>query len=60
MVWLDRNAVLGVDVLITDPLVAEWYRLALQQLGVKISYHESLVSSSGAAKFTKRFLVKDA
>ncbi|GER38220.1 mitovirus RNA-dependent RNA polymerase [Striga asiatica] len=41
----DRYVVLGDDVLITDPEVAQ--------------YHKSLVSSSGAAEFAKRFLIRD-
>lgn len=54
----DKYAVLGDDVLITDPLVAEQYRLGLRRLGVKISPSKSLISSTGAAEFAKRFLVK--
>lgn len=55
----DRYAVLGDDVLITDPEVAQVYQGALKRLGVTISYHKSLVSSSGAAEFAKRFLIRD-
>ena len=40
-ILFDRYAILGDDVLITDPLVAEQYRLGLQRLGVKISTHKS-------------------
>lgn len=42
----DKYAVLGDDVLITDPLVAEQSRLGLQRLGVKISPSKSLISST--------------
>ena len=58
-IQFDRYAILGDDVLITDPLVAEQYRLGLQRLGVKISTHKSLISSTGAVEFAKEFLVKD-
>ncbi|KAK7326271.1 hypothetical protein VNO80_33088 [Phaseolus coccineus] len=58
-ILFDRYAILGDDVLITDPLVAEQYRLGLQRLGVKISTHKSLISSTGAVEFAKQFLVKD-
>lgn len=58
-ILFDRYAILGDDVLITDPLVAEQYRLGLQRLGVKISTHKSLISSTGAVEFAKEFLVKD-
>lgn len=54
----DRYAVLGDDVLIADPDVARVYQSALQRLGVKIYYHKSLISSSGAAEFAKRFLIR--
>lgn len=58
-ILFERYALLGDDILITDPLVAEQYRLGLQRLGVKISTHKSLISSTGAAEFAKQFLVKD-
>ncbi|KAL2322328.1 hypothetical protein Fmac_026707 [Flemingia macrophylla] len=54
-----KYAILGDDVLITDPLVVEQYRLGLQRLGVQISTHQSLISSTGAVEFAKPFLVKD-
>ena len=49
---------LGDDVLITDPELPQVYQGAFNQLGVTISYHKSLVSSSGAAEFAKRFLIR--
>lgn len=52
----DRYAVLGDDVLSTDPAVAEHYRASLKRLGV--SEHKSLISSTGSVEFAKRFLVK--
>ncbi|KAL2329351.1 hypothetical protein Fmac_022778 [Flemingia macrophylla] len=58
-ILFDRYAILGDDVLITDPLVVEQYRLGLQRLGVQISTHQSLISSTGAVEFAKPFLVKD-
>lgn len=68
MVWLaaeqvypgkrfDGYAVLGDDVLITDPHVAPVYANLLDRLGVSISYAKSLVSETGCVEFAKRFLV---
>ena len=51
-------AVLGDDVVITDPLVAQHYRALLDQLGVTISHQKSVVSDSGCLEFAKRFRVK--
>ena len=48
-------AVLGDDVVITDPKVAVHYRSLLDQLGVTISYP---VSDRGCLEFAKRFRVR--
>nr|YP_010833567.1 hypothetical protein QLP06_mgp046 [Jatropha curcas]WFG81193.1 hypothetical protein [Jatropha curcas] len=56
--YFDRYAVLGDDILITDPWVAGIYKETLARLGVKISLSKSLVSSTGCVEFAKRFFVK--
>lgn len=43
-----RYALLGDDIVIGDPSVAEVYRSVIDQLGVKISLPKSLISDSGA------------
>ncbi|ROV86622.1 hypothetical protein VSDG_10208 [Cytospora chrysosperma] len=50
-----QYAVLGDDVLITDPDVAKVYEKSLSDLGVAINYQKSLISDCGAAEFGKRF-----
>lgn len=56
-----RNyAVLGDDVVIGDERVAHYYKYALEMLQVKISLTKSLISSTGALEFAKRFYVKSA
>lgn len=39
--------------------MAAEYRSVLEELGVGISYHKSLISTTGALEFAKRFLVKN-
>lgn len=51
-------ALLGDDIVIADKEVAQSYRDILDQLGVKISLPKSIISSSGACEFAKRFWVK--
>jgi len=53
-----RYAILGDDVVIADRLVAEQYARILGDLQVKISLQKSIISSSGAFEFAKRFFVK--
>lgn len=50
-------AVLGDDVLITDPRVAPVYADQLDQLGVSIFVSKSLISNTGCVEFAKRFWV---
>ena len=52
-------AVLGDDVVITDPIVGQEYAESLDPLGVTISYQKSLISEDGCAEFAKRFRVID-
>nr|QVU28731.1 RNA-dependent RNA polymerase [Paris mitovirus 1] len=52
-------AVLGDDIVLADSSVAAQYQSILADLGVEISYQKSLVSSSGAFEFAKRFVVKE-
>lgn len=42
-----QYAVLGDDIVITDPAVAQIYELQLKSLGVTISYQKSLISDTG-------------
>lgn len=57
--YFDRYALLGDDILITDPFVAGIYYETLGRLVVKVSLPKSLVSRSGCVEFAKRFLVKE-
>lgn len=52
-----RYAILGDDILITDPKVAALYANLLEDLGVSISQSKSLISSTGCIEFAKRFMV---
>lgn len=56
--YFDKYALLGDDILITDPWVAGIYLNALDSLGVKVSFDKSLVSKSGCVEFAKKFSVK--
>jgi hypothetical protein len=49
----------GDDVVIADLHVARQYEDYLHRLGVTISYPKSLISSTGAAEFAKRFRVRN-
>lgn len=49
--------VLGDDVIIGDRRVAEEYKQMLSKLGVKISESKSLISTSGAFEFAKKFYI---
>lgn len=51
-------AVLGDDVVISDPAVASNYRQLLNKMGVSISLDKSLVSHKGVLEFAKKFWVK--
>ncbi|GKV52605.1 hypothetical protein SLEP1_g59181 [Rubroshorea leprosula] len=54
----DRYALLGDDIVISDPAVAQKYTEVLSVLGVSISQGKSLISHTGAAEFAKRFVIK--
>lgn len=54
----DRYAVVGDDVLITDPEIARVYETALGRLGVSNKSQKSLISTTGSAEFAKRFRVR--
>lgn len=51
-------AVLGDDVVITDPPTSHVYSQTLEKLGVTISPGKSLYSRSGSMEVAKRFWVK--
>lgn len=51
-------AVLGDDVVIAHPQVAQSYEKLLGMMGVSISKEKSLISHSGALEFAKKFWVK--
>lgn len=51
-------ALLGDDIVIGCPLVADVYLKILEQLQVKVSKAKSVSSSSGALEFAKKFWVK--
>lgn len=53
-----KYGVLGDDVVIADQKVVRVYETALQELGVRISYQKSLISSSGCVEFAKRFRIR--
>jgi hypothetical protein len=54
--WFPLYAVLGDDVVIGDPYVAEQYLLIMKELGVDVNMTKSLVSSNGSAEFAKRYI----
>ncbi len=50
---------LGDDVVIADRKVALVYEQTIQRLGVDISYQKSIISSTGASEFSKRFRIRE-
>lgn len=50
-------AILGDDIVIADPKVAERYREIMEEVGGIISVDKSLISHNGACEFAKRFIV---
>ncbi|GLU24478.1 hypothetical protein SLE2022_406090 [Rubroshorea leprosula] len=51
--------ILGDDIVIADEKVARLYAEVLEDLQVTISMSKSLISSSGAVEFAKRFMVEN-
>jgi hypothetical protein len=56
--WFLWYAVLGDDVVIADRAVANQYVKVMSELGVKIGFHKSIVSSNSSLEFAKRFYLK--
>lgn len=57
--WFSGYAVLGDDIVISDPSVAKQYLEVMQTLGVGIGLHKSLISGAGLAlEFAKRTIYK--
>jgi len=57
-VWFTDYAVLGDDIVICDRGVAEEYVKVMDELGVKIGFHKSIVSNNSSLEFAKRFFFK--
>ena len=51
-------ALLRDDIVIADKSVAMLYQQAVADLGVSISMHKSLISTSGCLEFAKRFRIR--
>lgn len=51
-------AVLGDDVVIADANVAREYLSLMDELGVKVGIHKSLISRKGVLEFAKRYFVQ--
>lgn len=56
--WDYALALLGDDIVIADPEVAESYKQVMAEAEVTISIEKSLVSDKGALEFAKRFLTE--
>lgn len=56
--WFTWYAVLGDDVVICDRDVANEYVKVMDELGVKIGFHKSIVSTNSSLEFAKRFFHK--
>jgi len=63
VIYPDRRfydyAILGDDIVIADALVAEQYKLMMQQCCGVISKEKSLVSDKGCCEFAKRFIMRN-
>jgi len=58
--WFTRYALLGDDIVISDPVVASHYLFIMRdQLGVDINLSKSLESSIGVSEFAKRLMSPD-
>lgn len=51
--------ILGDDIVIADRLVAESYQKRMAEVEVTISHEKSLISSTGAMEFAKRFITDE-
>jgi len=49
--------VLGDDIVIANPSIAEHYLIILDQLGAPVNLTKSIVSTNGSFEFAKRFIV---
>jgi hypothetical protein len=56
--WDYALGLLGDDIVIADPEVAESYKQVMAEAEVTISIEKSLVSDKGALEFAKRFLTE--
>lgn len=56
---LTKYALLGDDIVIGDPRVAELYRETIESLGVKISIPKSRISECGGLEFANQFIIID-
>jgi hypothetical protein len=55
--WFQGYAVLGDDVIITDPSVAAEYVKLMKVLGVEIGLAKSLISPCGVGEFAKKYFI---
>lgn len=56
--WFDLYAVLGDDVVIGSRAVALEYTKVMEEIGVNIGFHKSIVSKNRSLEFAKRFFYK--
>lgn len=56
--WFDLYAVLGDDVVIGHRGVANEYVRVMEELGVNIGFHKSIISKNRSLEFAKRFFYK--
>jgi len=56
--WFPLYAVLGDDVVIGDHLVANQYTRLMEQIGVGIGFHKSIISDNLSCEFAKKFFYK--
>jgi hypothetical protein len=57
-VWFSWYAVLGDDIVIADDKVANEYVKLMDELGVGIGFHKSIISNNSSLEFAKRFYYK--
>lgn len=53
--WFEWYAVLGDDIVIADEGVANEYVLLMEEFGVGIGFHKSVISNNSSLEFAKRF-----
>jgi hypothetical protein len=56
--WFTEYAVLGDDIVISDRGVADQYVRLMDELGVRIGFHKSIISNNSSLEFAKRFFLK--